>query len=454
MPDETVGNGSTSLVTTDAATILHDVVTFFEDHVGEPLFPGDERRIFAEGIALLLTSVYNSIDDAAQQVMLRFARGEVLDALGARLGVIRIAGEPAQVMLRFTISMVRETSVTIPKWTKVTPDGEVYFATDEDAIIAAGESTVDVMASCTASGEMGNGFGPGSITTMVDLIPYVSSVTNTSTSSGGDNGEPYDTEGDDRFRERIRIAPGRLSTAGPEASYIYWTKTADADIVDVAAFSDIETVKAQYPVTDGKVYIGGDLIVPDSGVTVNGHAPQEYTYKDSLLVITLSEDDAREENVDVEYVHKMDGRVKIVPLMEGGKAPDENTIKAIYETVNAKDVRPMTDVVTVVAPVMVDYDIEIDYYALPDDEAEVVKNVEGKTGAIAAYVSEQSSVLGRDINPDVLKTFVMHPDDGASKGAIRCDVTKPEYTVVPDTAVAHFSGNLTARFHSETGARW
>ena len=33
------------------------------------------------------------------------------------------------------------------------------------------------------------------------------------------------TEGDNRLRERIRLAPAKRSTAGPEQAYIYWVMT-------------------------------------------------------------------------------------------------------------------------------------------------------------------------------------------------------------------------------------
>lgn len=46
--------------------------------------------------------------------------------------------------------------------------------------------------------------------------------------------EPYTTEGDDRLRERIRLAPSTLSTAGPESAYRYHILSADSDIIDVA----------------------------------------------------------------------------------------------------------------------------------------------------------------------------------------------------------------------------
>ena len=97
-----------------------------------------------------------------------------------------------------------------------------------------------------------NGYAAGTIATLVDLIPYIESVTNLTETAGGDDGEPYTTEGDNRLRERIRLAPAKRSTAGPEQAYIYWVMTADSSIVDAKAVSEKETVSETLTVYDAK----------------------------------------------------------------------------------------------------------------------------------------------------------------------------------------------------------
>lgn len=450
----TIGNGSVELVQTDAGAIYDATISALESGVNEALYPGDERRIFGEAMASVLAQVVGTIQDAAQQTMLRFARGEVLDALGARLGVVRLRGTPASCVLRFSLSQAMDLAIEIPKWTKATVDGSVYFATDTAAIIEPGNTYVDVKASCTSEGTFGNGYGANSITTMVDLIPYVSRVTNTTVTAGGDDGEPYTTEGDDRYRERILIAPNRLSTAGPEQGYVYWAKTADANIVDVAAFSERETLERDLPVVSGKAYLGGDQLLPDTLVVGDGKTAATATYKDNLLTITLTGANPPS-TIHVAVDRKMDGRVKVVPLMDGGKLPDADVLKAVYDTVNDRSVRPMTDVVTVEPPKAVPYSIELEYWTTPSDETACVATIEGAGGSIARYISEQSSILGRDINPDVLKTMCMQPmDQAGSVGAIRCEVVEPEYMEVSADEVAVWDEALIVKHHVETEARW
>ena len=75
-----------------------------------PLYPGDERRIFGEGLVAVFVALYNSLDDTGRQTLLRYARGEVLDAIGERLDVHRLEGSPAKTTMRFSVSTPQPNS--------------------------------------------------------------------------------------------------------------------------------------------------------------------------------------------------------------------------------------------------------------------------------------------------------------------------------------------------------
>lgn len=451
MPDESTDtyDEALNLVDVDSSTIYTDVVTGLESEVGEPLYPGDERRIFAEALVAVLVAYASKANDASRQTLLRYARGQVLDAIGERLGVERIAATPATTTVKFTLSATQDHAITIPALTRVTSDGSLYFATDEACAIPSGETVGTVAASCQTAGAAGNGLLAGTLTTLVDLQPYVQTVTNTTVTAGGDDGEPYTADGDDRLRERIRLAPNALSVAGPEQAYVYWAMSADPGIVDVAAFSDEHDDELTCDVHDGMAFVGGDLLEPEELLTVEGQSTGfTWEYADSLLAITLSETDKLKDAVAVKVHRRMDGRVKVVPLMEGGALPDEDTLQAVHDAVNDRAIRPMTDVVTVEAPTPVDYAISLKYWTTIDQEAAVVQAVEGVGGAIDRYVADQSAHLGRDIEPDVLKTYVMQA------GALRCDVTSPARTAVSGLQVARLSGSPTVSHELETTAGW
>lgn len=364
-------------VETDAAKLYTAIVGSLMDYCNEPLYPGDERRIFGEAVVAVMVSMYSEFNDKMKQRTLQYARGYVLDALGARLDVTRAQPAQATTTFRFSVAEAMTENIIIDAGTRITTDGTVYFATDEIAVLQAGALSVDVPGTCTEGGAAYNGFTAGTIATLVDLIPYISGVRNISTSIGGDDGEPYTEDGDDAYRERIRLAPAKLSTAGPESAYRYWALTADPDIVDVAI-------------------------------------------------------DSPEANI-----------INIYPLMTGGALPDEETLEKVETVCSASDVRPMTDLVTAIAPETVTYDIELKYYCTKDNEADTIKAVEADGGAIDRYTQWQTTALARDINPDQLRKLILCPDwDSSLVGADRVTITKPVFTELDKTQVAKFSGSL------------
>ena len=361
-------------VETDSAKIYTAIIGKLMDYCNEPLYPGDERRIFGEGLVMVLTALYNEFNDAMKQRTLRYARGPVLDAIGDRYGVKRLAPDNASAVFRFTASSSQRENIIIPAGTRITPDGSVYFATQEAAVLPAGEMEVDLIGVCISGGSAYNGYGEGSISTLVDLIPYISGAVNVTVTAGGDDGEPYTEDGDNKYRERIRLSPASLSTAGPESAYRFFALSADPEIIDVS------------------------IVCPEN-----------------------------EPNT-----------VNIYPLVTGGELPDEATLQKVLD-VFADDVRPMTDKVQVFAPEVVEYSVEIKYYSTKDDEASTIQTIEGVGGAIDKYNEWQTAALGRSINPDQLRRFILAPAEGV--GALRVEVVSPTYAQLSKSQVAKLAGN-------------
>lgn len=444
------------IVNVDKDAILDRELTTMEEYAGEALYPGDERRIFAESESAVHVQLLNIMNQAAKETMLKYARREVLDALGERLGVERLEPAYAKTVLRFSVQTPVDEDIFIPRYTKAKTSDDVYFATSEACTITAGAYWAEAEATATTPGSAYNDFTVGSINTMVDLIGYVSTVSNMTITSGGDDGEPYTDVGDDRFRERIRLAPYKLSVAGPKDAYIYWAKTADADIADVKAVSEYETMHKDCPVVDGRLFIGGSHLEPDTlTVYLDGEATQDYTasYSDDLLTVVLGDSFKGQSTVYIEMERTLEGHVRIVPLMKGGKLPGEDVKEKILEICNAQNIRPMTDYVTVVDPHVVSYDIELTYYTTPDTEGDIVNAVEGDGGAIDEYNTWQTASIGRDINPDTLRQFILTKawETGSVSGAVRIEITSPTFHALEDTEVAQFSGNLKVTHQNMLG---
>jgi len=130
--------------------------------------------------------------------------------------------------------------------------------------------------------------------------------------------------------------------------------------------------------------------------------------------------------------------VNLYPLMVGGELPDDDVLQKVLDTL-ADDVRPMTDKVNAISPAAVEYEVEIKYYCTKDDEAATIEAIEGEGGAIDQYNEWQTAALGRDINPDQLRRFILAPKNGT--GAMRVDVVKPTFAELSKSQVAKLSGS-------------
>ena len=291
-------------VETDSAKIYTTIIEALMDYCNEALYPGDERRIFGEALVPVFVSLYSLFNDKAKQRTLRYARGTVLDEIGKRLRVVRLAASSASATFRFSVSEAQAENIIIPAGTRVTSDGSVYFATQEAAVLEAGETHIDLLGVCMEGGEQYNGFAAGTIATLVDLIPYISAVQNTTASTGGDDGEPYDEAGDERYRERIRLAPATLSTAGPESAYRFFAMSADPDIIDVAVDcpDDQPNVVNLYPLMKGgempdETDLGKVLAALADDVRpmtdkVNANAPEQVEYQVEIKYYCTKDDEA------------------------------------------------------------------------------------------------------------------------------------------------------------------
>ena len=438
-----------NFIETDAKKVSDAVLEELENGANEPLYPGDERRIFGEALAQVVVAVYNTVNDACRQKMLRYARGATLDALGENRDVTRQTPTAATTTLRFGVSEPVASNIIIPAGLRVTGDYVHYFLTDSTVVLIAGALTAEVTATAENGGVEYNDIAPGGISKIVDVsdVPLIDYVINIDATVGGG-----DEESDESYRERIRAAENRLSTAGPAQAYKYWALSANSLVTDAVVASETETISRVLKVYEWHAFQGGANLIPDTLVVYlpDGSvavAGEDYTatYEDELLTLSLTGGLTLTEvqEVRIEIARKMYGRVKIVPICAGGELPDENVLADVLAACSADDVKPLTDVVTVEAPEVERYDIELTYWTTKADESEVVKNVEGPGGAIDRYIYWQGSALDQDINPDELRKLILCPhwDDNLT-GASRVTITKPEYKELPNTTVAKFSGNL------------
>ena len=133
---------------------------------------------------------------------------------------------------------------------------------------------------------------------------------------------------------------------------------------------------------------------------------------------------------DVAATSPEPGKVDVRVLLQDSTQPSETVLEQIEEALNAEDVRPLTDVVTVSAPGTVEFEIDLTFYIERNSQASSSVIDTDTRAAVEEYISWQTSKMGRDINPSYLIQKIM------AAGAKRVEVRKPIFTKIEETKVA------------------
>lgn len=333
--------------------IVTKLMGLYKKITGRDLRRGDPVRLFVLAQANIIVMLLNIINETGKQNLLKYAKGDNLDHIGALVGCARLGASSATSTIRLTLS--KDTATTaIPKGVRYATRDNVIFQTVNDVLIVQGSQSADIDVECVTPGDVGNGYDVGAIELIVDRLPYVDHATNITRTAGGAN-----VESDEHYRERIHTAPESFSCAGPEGAYKFFAKSVNTNIADVLVISP---------------------------------AP---------------------------------GEVELYPVMVGGGLPEQEVLKAVEDGVaNNKNVRPLTDKVSVKAPKAKNYGIDLTYYILESDRGRASDIQKAVDVAVLDFIEWQRSVVGRDINPsELIRRVVM-------AGAKRVEVRSPVFTHV------------------------
>jgi len=124
------------------------------------------------------------------------------------------------------------------------------------------------------------------------------------------------------------------------------------------------------------------------------------------------------------------GVVDIRFIMADGSVPDDTEIAGVLEYLQQRKKRPLTDFVQVGAPDLVEYNINARYFINASSRATAASIQQQAAAALVAYQQWQSAKIGRDINPDKLKEFLL------AVGVKRVEIAEPLFTVLEDNQVA------------------
>ena len=124
------------------------------------------------------------------------------------------------------------------------------------------------------------------------------------------------------------------------------------------------------------------------------------------------------------------GVVDIRVLLQGEEQPTQAVLEEIEAALNASDVRPLTDIVTVSMPEEDPFEIDLTYYINRNSQASTSITDREARAAVEEYIKWQTGKMGRDINPSYLTQLIM------AAGVKRVEVRKPTFQVVEETHVA------------------
>lgn len=127
------------------------------------------------------------------------------------------------------------------------------------------------------------------------------------------------------------------------------------------------------------------------------------------------------------------GEAVIYILMRDGSMPGIEMLNGLEQYLAQNKIRPMTDLVTVKAPTAVGFDLELTYYINQSDLPSAITIQQEAEKAITEYIEWQTTVIGRDINPDELLERIK------AAGIKRAKIVSPNFTIVGDEAVAQLT---------------
>lgn len=133
---------------------------------------------------------------------------------------------------------------------------------------------------------------------------------------------------------------------------------------------------------------------------------------------------------DVEVSSPAPVEVEVRFLLADGSLPTEGLCGEVARYLNADDIRPLTDHVTVLAPEEHGFDIGFTYYINRSDTDKAASIQAQVSAAAREYAEWQTRTISRDINPDELRAKVK------AAGAKRLEIISPAFTKVMPGHVA------------------
>ncbi|MDT2191000.1 hypothetical protein [Paenibacillus larvae] len=118
-----------SFVSEDPNETINNIISTYEALSNRKLFPGDPERLFLMALAQIIIQQRVLINQTRKSNLIKYARGPVLDHMGAFMETERLPAARAITTIEFQLSMPLTSATIIPAKTRVAPQGvmERYF---------------------------------------------------------------------------------------------------------------------------------------------------------------------------------------------------------------------------------------------------------------------------------------------------------------------------------------
>lgn len=169
-------------------------------------------------------------------------------------------------------------------------------------------------------------------------------------------------------------------------------------------------------------------------------APETFTVAGSIESYIAQTKNASAEISAVTATSPVPGEVDIRFVLKGGELPNASMIELVEKHLSADDVRPLTDLVKVSAPEVVEYSVNLTWFLAEERGVEIANIQKNVANAITDYIKWQNEKPGRDVNPSELIRKIMQA------GAKRVEVIAPLFAKILPTQIAKNQREMEIHF--------
>lgn len=397
-----------------------ELASYFEQITNKKLYPAQDEKLLLSAISHQSSINKIAFANTQKQFFVRFANGIFLDLIGEFWSCPRLRADYAEDVLKVNLYETYSFEQILPKGSKVeTKDGKYIFITQDDLMIPAGELTGIVKIKAELAGAQLNDYSSGEINALIENYEYIESVANINGASGGS-----DPEDDDAYKERLYLAPEKLSTAGTRKGYKYFALSAHKDIIDVNVDCP------QYPAI---IKIGDNIYEEKNGLITCEELDAIVDYNSGTVTVNIKN------GLSFEVKIPPAATVEICALTKDGELA-QPIIDSISKAVDTEDHRPLTDKIWIFGAEKDGFILNADITINKEADFEKVEK------AVNTTINDYFDTLKQKLGIDVVKSELIAIIKRIS-GVYDVDISTPKETLKGSKTKFYEGtiGNLTFR---------